>query len=84
MTKIIRRSNGFSAQCLTPVGIYSCKSVRDPDLEPVVRQALMTQAFLKLRSLRLEPHEQAETCIVHGKTVCLSSAALTDSEPATV
>ena len=78
MTKIVRRVNGFSVQGVTPVGIYSCKSVRDPELEPLVRNALMTQAFLKVQSLRLEPHEQQDTCIVHGKGMCLSSAELTD------
>ena len=77
MTKIVRRVNGFSAHGVTPVGIYSCKSVRDPELEPLVRNALMTQSLLKVQSLRREPHEQQDTCIVHGKDMCLSSAQLT-------
>ena len=76
MTKIVRQTNGFSARVVTPVGIYSCKSVRDPELEPLVRTAFTTQAFFKLRSLRLEPHEQEATCLVHGKNVCFSSAEL--------
>jgi protein-L-isoaspartate(D-aspartate) O-methyltransferase len=74
MTKIVRRPNGFSAHGLTPVGIYSCKSVRDPELEPLVRKAFTSQAFLKVQSLRREPHEQEETCLLHGKDVCFSSA----------
>ncbi|HEY2961384.1 MAG TPA: rRNA adenine N-6-methyltransferase family protein [Pyrinomonadaceae bacterium] len=76
MTKIVRRSNGFSARGVTPVGIYSCKSVRDPELEPLVRSAFTTQAILKVQSLRIEQHEQEDTCIVHGKDVCFSSAEL--------
>ena len=76
MTKIIRRSNGFSAHGVTPVGIYSCKSVRDPELEPLVRNALVSQAILKVQSLRLEPHEQEASCLVHGRDVCFSSAEL--------
>jgi len=48
--------------------------VRDPELEPLVRSALMNQSLLKVQSLRLEPHEQEATCIVHGKHVCFSSA----------
>ena len=74
MMKIVRRSNGFSANGLTPVGIYSCKSLRDPELEPLVRNALTTQSFFKVASFRRDEHEQEETCIVHGKGVCFSSA----------
>ena len=78
MTKIVRWPNGFSAHGLTPVGIYSCKSVRDPELEPLVRKAFTSQAFLKVQSLRREPHEQEETCLVHGKDVCFSSAPVSE------
>ena len=74
MTKLIRLPNGFSAHGITPVGIYSCKSVRDPELEQLVRMAFTTQAILKVQSLRREPHEQEATCLVHGKDVCFSSA----------
>ena len=76
MTKIVRRTNGFSARGVTPVGIYSCKSVRDPELEPLVRTALTTQGLLRVKSFRREPHEQEETCVMHGKGVCFSSAEL--------
>jgi protein-L-isoaspartate(D-aspartate) O-methyltransferase len=74
MMRIVRRSDLFSAHGVTPVGIYSCKSVRDPELEPLVRSALMNQSLLKVQSLRLEPHEPEPTCLVHGKDVCFSSA----------
>jgi protein-L-isoaspartate(D-aspartate) O-methyltransferase len=76
MTKIVRRFDRFSAQGVTPVGIYSCKSVRDPELEPLVRSALTTQVLFKVQSLRREPHEQEATCLVHGKGMCFSSAEL--------
>jgi protein-L-isoaspartate(D-aspartate) O-methyltransferase len=74
MMKIVRRSNNFSARGLTTVGIYSCKSVRDPELEPLVRNALVTQALFKVQSLRRDAHEQEDTCLMHGKGVCFSSA----------
>ena len=79
MTRIVRRSDRFSAQGVTPVGIYSCKSVRDPELEPLVRSALMNQSLLKVQSLRLEPHEPEPTCLVHGKDVCFSSAEVSSN-----
>ena len=74
MTKIVRHANWLSARGVSPVGIYSCKSVRDPELEPLVRIAFTTQAILRVRSFRPEPHEQEETCLLHGKGVCFSSA----------
>jgi protein-L-isoaspartate(D-aspartate) O-methyltransferase len=76
MTRIVRGVNGFSMRGVTPVGIYSCKSVRDPELDPLVRSALTTQALLKMQSLRREPHEQEDSCIVHAKGICFSSAQL--------
>lgn len=73
MLRIVRGPGGFSARGLTPVGIYSCTSVREAALEPALRKALTTQALLKVKSLRRDPHEAEETCLVHGAVVCLSS-----------
>lgn len=74
MTKIVRDSDRYSARPLTPVGIYSCKSVRDPELEPLVRNAFVTQALLKIQSLRRDEHAPDASCLLHGKGVCFSSA----------
>jgi protein-L-isoaspartate(D-aspartate) O-methyltransferase len=75
VAKIVRQRGGFSAKVVAFVAIYSCASVRDPQLEPLLGKALSTGALLKLKSVRRDPHEQAETCVVHGRGVCLSSAA---------
>ena len=74
--KITRLQRGFSAQVITFVGIYSCTSVRDPQLEPVLAKAFATGAFLKMKSVRVEPHDAAESCIVHRQDVCVSSLPL--------
>ena len=73
MLRIERDQDFFAAQVVSDVGIYSCTSVRDPGLEPLIRKALATKALLKLKSVRLEPHAQTDTCILHGEDVCLSS-----------
>jgi protein-L-isoaspartate(D-aspartate) O-methyltransferase len=73
MIRIVRQDDRYSASGLTPVGIYSCTNMRDPELEPVLRKALTTQALLKVKSLRREPHEEEEMCLVHKTGVCLSS-----------
>jgi hypothetical protein len=39
------------------VAIYSCTSVRDPQLEPLLTKAIATKALLKLKSVRQDPHE---------------------------
>lgn len=77
MVKITREQDGFSAQIVTFVSIFSCTSVRDPQLEPVLAKALTSRTLFKLKSVRLDAHEQADTCIVHGSDVCVSSAELT-------
>ena len=74
MARIVRQNGHFSAQGVSPVAIYSCTSLRDPQLDPVLRKALTTQALFKVKSLRRDIHEMAESCVVHGTDLCLSSA----------
>jgi protein-L-isoaspartate(D-aspartate) O-methyltransferase len=81
MIKVVRRRGDFSATGITPVGIYSCTGMlRNAELEPILRKALATQALLKVKSLRREPHEEEGTCLVHGADTCLSSAEGTSAE----
>jgi len=76
VAKITRGGNGFSARVVTPVGIYSCTSVRDPEMSEALAKALATKAFIKLKSIRTDPHQQEETCLAHGTDICLSTADL--------
>jgi protein-L-isoaspartate(D-aspartate) O-methyltransferase len=84
MAKITRRGRGFAAQVETFVGIYSCTSLRDPELNAVLAKGLVTKELLKLRSVRTDRHQQGETCLLHSFDICLSSAEteLTISSPA--
>jgi hypothetical protein len=74
MAKITRQGGALSADFVSPVGILSCTSVRDPQLDPLLAKALASRSLLKLKSVRLDAHVPAETCVVHGSGVCLSSA----------
>jgi protein-L-isoaspartate(D-aspartate) O-methyltransferase len=74
MAKITRRGEALAAELLSPVAIFSCTSVRDAELEPLLAKALASRSLLKLKSVRLDAHAPAETCVVHGSAVCLSSA----------
>lgn len=74
MTSVLRVRDEFSAVGITPVGIYSCTSLRDPELETLLRKAFTTQSLLKVKSLRRDSHDEEATCLVHGRDICLSSA----------
>ncbi len=74
MAKITRKGGVFAAQMVSFVAIYSCTSVRDSQLEPLLGKAMTTGALFKLKSVRRDTHEATDTCIVHGQAMCLSNA----------
>jgi protein-L-isoaspartate(D-aspartate) O-methyltransferase len=82
MVKIIREQSGFSAQIVSVVGIFSCTSARDPQMEPLLMKALTSRTLFKLKSVRVDSHEPADTCILHGADVCVSSVDTTAPPPA--
>jgi hypothetical protein len=64
---------------VSPLAIFSGGSMRDPELEPRMLKALTSGGLLKLKSVRRDAHEPAESCVLHGKEVCLSLAELAAS-----
>ena len=74
VARITRGENGFSARIVSLVGIYSCTSVRDPEMSAALAKALATRALFKLKSVRIGPHQQDETCLAHRTDICLSSS----------
>lgn len=76
MTKILREPGGYSAALVMPTGIISGVSLRDPALEPLMKKALATGGLFKLKSVRRDAHEPADTCVLHAAQVCLSTAEL--------
>jgi len=79
MTKIVREQSGYSAAMVSPTGIFSGVGLRDPGLEPLMKKALTTGGLLKLKSIRRDAHEPADTCVLHAAEVCLSTAPLSAS-----
>jgi protein-L-isoaspartate(D-aspartate) O-methyltransferase len=82
MAKITRHGDAFRAEFVSPVAIFSCTNLRDLQLEPLLKQAFANRSLLKLKSVRLDAHAAAETCIVHASGVCLSSAEPAATQPA--
>ena len=65
--------NLWSARVVSMVAIFPCTSARNPELEPVLEQALKSRALLKMKCLRRDRHELTETCILHSPEACFSS-----------
>jgi len=74
MAKIVRSGRAYSTELVTSVAIYSGGNLRDATLEPQMLKGLTTGGLLKLKSVRRDAHERGETCVIHGKEVCLSLA----------
>src|SRR5580704_2679572 len=79
MTKIVRDRAAYSAQMVSPVAIFSGGRLRDPALEPLMAKALTSGGLLKLKSVRRDAHDPADTCVLHASEICLSMAELTAS-----
>ena len=76
MAKFTRISDTYSAQVVTPIAIFSCIGMRDAEKEQALREAMKLGKLFKMRSLRRDVHDTADTCIVHSAEMCLSSAEL--------
>ncbi len=74
IVKIARTNGKYATELVSPVAIFSGGSLRDATLEPQMLRGLTTGGLLKLKSVRRDAHEAGETCVVHGREVCLSLA----------
>jgi protein-L-isoaspartate(D-aspartate) O-methyltransferase len=74
MAKIVREHGGYSAQIVTFLAIFSCTNGREAQLEPLMVKALSTGALMKIKSVRRDKHEAADSCMLHAPNACLSSA----------
>jgi protein-L-isoaspartate(D-aspartate) O-methyltransferase len=72
MARIINEPGGFSFKIATQVGIYSCKSARDPKREALLKAVMTGGAIGKIKSVRRDAHEPQQSCVIHADDVCLS------------
>ncbi len=75
--RILRRESAYEANFLpVPVMIYSCSSVRDPDIAAAFGKQMMAGGtFNAVRSLRRDTHVQEASCWLHSTAFCLSTQA---------
>ena len=74
MLKITRQGATYATENVTMLAIFSGIGMRDPLLEPLMQKALTTGGLLRLKSVRRDQHDPADTCVLHGREVCLSTA----------
>ncbi|HWZ50300.1 MAG TPA: rRNA adenine N-6-methyltransferase family protein [Granulicella sp.] len=74
--RITRQAAGFAADIHSIFALYSSPSLRDPAMQELLFQSVETRKIAGLKSVRVEPHEQTESCIVHAPGFCLSAAAV--------
>jgi len=74
MVKVVRHGHSFTAAAHSPIAIFSCTSMRDAGSEANLRKAMGKGLIAKLQSVRRDPHQPDETCVLHRNDVCLSAA----------
>jgi protein-L-isoaspartate(D-aspartate) O-methyltransferase len=70
-----RQGEGFAARFVGNVGIYHFLGARDDEAAKRLDAAFARGDAASLQSLRREPHEEDETCWLHGESYCLSRNA---------
>jgi protein-L-isoaspartate(D-aspartate) O-methyltransferase len=76
MAKITRQRDGCTAKMTGFVAIYSCTSVREPQYEAQLAQAMANGTLFKLKLVRRDEHSRTDSCILHGEGFCVSSSEL--------
>ena len=62
---------------MSAVSIYPCEGARDPAENEAVLAFLRqgSEGAQKARSMRLDAHDRAEDCLLHGARSCVSARA---------
>ena len=72
--KVTRRTDAYDAVSLGQVGIYPCEGARDPAAAKALAKALKKGGADKVTTLRRDRHRKGESCWLHGRGWCLSTA----------
>lgn len=71
VVKVTRQGSVLAARTIGLAVIYQCAGARNPQLDAALGKALTTGALMRLGSIRHDPHEPEDACVVHGSGVCL-------------
>jgi protein-L-isoaspartate(D-aspartate) O-methyltransferase len=64
----------FEARVMTFVAIFNAVGARDETINAELAKALQKMPFPRLKQLRRDPHDRAETCWFHTPAFCLTTA----------
>jgi protein-L-isoaspartate(D-aspartate) O-methyltransferase len=70
--KLERRKWNWQAQFVSEVGVYHCVGGRTRSAEGLLKSAFARGDAERVRSLRLDDHEENRDCWLHGQGFCLS------------
>ena len=76
MLKIRRQVNGFTASFICQTTIFPCSGARDPELNDRLKEAFKRGDTKSVQSLRRDPHDEQESCWLHGEQFCLSKTSV--------
>jgi protein-L-isoaspartate(D-aspartate) O-methyltransferase len=77
--KLTRQLDGLAAHFISQVGIFPCVGGRDAELNQRLKEAFERDDWKSVQSLRMEPHDLANTCWLHAENFCLSKLAVVES-----
>ena len=78
--RICRHGHYFAAEPLSILTIFPSPSQRDPAIQAQLNRAFESHEIASLRSLRIDPHDSGQNCIVHAPGFCLSGEAVATAE----
>ena len=76
MLLVKREGESYGARSTGYVMIYSCTSLRDPELNGRLMKLMGSGKIFSAQSLRRDKHDADDSCLLHGADSCLSSKAI--------
>ena len=75
--KVTREAGGLTARFISGAGIYPCSGARDEELGRQLGESFARGfgELARVRSLRLDEHDQDESCWLHASDFCVSTRA---------
>src|SRR4029450_12833575 len=71
MLLVTRDADRVRAQSTMPMAMFASPSGREGGRDLLIRQALATGGWLRVKTVRRDAHIKTDTCCLHGDHVCL-------------
>ena len=71
--RVKRETQGYAARFIFTASVFHCVGGRNGALSQRLHDGFTQGAWKSVRSLRREPHEETESCWLHGNGFCIST-----------